>query len=187
MRSIDGGIAGFVRATLALCGIRTARFPRRMVGQKVILRWYRYADLGRWHRCMPAEILRQTDGVVSQDIPAFGAFCYWMLTTFPLAYVIQVSDYGCLREVGFVGIYDMTLGRELWVSVTIFHPRDRRRGYAQEALSLLLDSLVRHRVVSRVYADVLRTNAPSLRFFARLGFVPLQEGPTYQRLVKRLG
>jgi RimJ/RimL family protein N-acetyltransferase len=187
MRSIDGGIAGFGRAMLARCGIRTARLPRRMAGTKVSLRWYRYADLGRLRRCMPAELLRQTNGAVCHGIPGFGTFCYWMLTTFPLAYVIQLRDHGRPRDAGFVGVYDITLGHDLWVAVAIFQPRDRQQGYGQEACRLLLDSLTRHRVVSHVYADVLSTNVPSLRFFARLGFVPAREGPTYHRLVKPIG
>jgi RimJ/RimL family protein N-acetyltransferase len=170
-----------------MCGIRTAQFPRRMAGEGVVLRGYRLTDLDRLHRLVSADVLLPANGMVYEKPPTFGAFCFWMLTTFPMLYVIEDTDHGCPRVVGCVGIYDLTIGHELWLSLAIFRPADRRQGYGQQAVSLLLVGLARSRVVSNVYADVLRTNTPSLRFFVRLGFVPDRQGPDYLRLVKHIG
>jgi RimJ/RimL family protein N-acetyltransferase len=70
--------------------------------------------------------------------------------------------------------------------MAILQPADRRQGYGHRALSLQLVSLAQHKVVDAVYADVLKTNRPSQRLCACLGFVPAEEGATRLRLVKSL-
>ena len=177
----------FARTLLSLCGISMARFPRRMAGKGLILRCYRLTDLVRLHRLISADVLLQANGMVYEETPTFGAFCFWMLTTFPMLYVIQDTDHGRPRIVGCVGIYDLTIGHKLGVSLAIFRPEDRRQGYGRQTVSLLLVGLARHRVVSNVYADVLRTNTPSLQFFMRLGFMADRQGRDYIRLVKHIG
>jgi RimJ/RimL family protein N-acetyltransferase len=174
----------FVQTLLAWCGITTAKLPRRITGKSLTLREYRLTDLAQLYGLLRADVLLQANGVVYTETPTFGSFCFWILTTFPLAYVIEVMADGGPRIVGFVGLYDLTLGRRLWVSVAIFQPEDRRQGYGKQALSLLLGGLARHRVVSKVYADVLRANTPSQRLFAQLGFVPERECADRIRLVK---
>lgn len=178
----------FAQTLLSMCGIRTAKFPRRMAGKGVMLRCYRLTDVARLHRLVRADILLQANGmVVDEELPTFGAFYFWMRTTFPMLYVIEDTGYGRPRVVGCVGMYDLTIGHNLWISLAIFRPEDRRQGYGQRAVSLLLVGLARSRVCSKVYTDVLRTNTPSLQFFVRLGFVPERKGPDYIRLVKPIG
>jgi RimJ/RimL family protein N-acetyltransferase len=177
----------FAQLLLSMCGISTAMFPCRMAGKGVILRCYRLTDVARLHRLVSADVLPQANGMVYEEPPTFGAFYFWMRTTFPMLYVIEDTAHGRPRVVGCVGMYDLTIGHKLWISLAIFRPEDRRRGYGQRAVSLLLVGLARSRVFSKVYADVLRTNTPSLQFFIRLGFVPDRKGPDYIRLVKHIG
>ena len=169
----------------ALCGRRRVRVPRQMTDGVVTLRCYRYTDLPQLYPLVHPEVVWHANGMVQHETPSFTAFCLWMLTTFPLAYVIEVGEHS-RRSVGFVGIYNLTLGQHLWVSMAILQPADRRQGYGHRALSLLLANLAQHKVVDVVYADVLKTNEPSQRLCARLGFVPAGEEATRLRLVKCL-
>jgi RimJ/RimL family protein N-acetyltransferase len=145
--------------------------------------------------CLNHVMVNNTNGYEIFETPkkctnreiTFGAFCFWMLTTFPMLYVIEDMDHGRPWVIGCVGIYDLTIGHKLWLSLAIFRPADRRQGYGKQAVSLLPVCPARQRVVSNVYAAVLRTNTPSLRFFVRLGFAPDRQGPDYIRLVKHLG
>jgi RimJ/RimL family protein N-acetyltransferase len=176
----------FVQTLLGWCGITTAKLPRRITGKGLTLRGYRFTDLAQLYGLLRADILLQANGVVYEKTPTFGSFCFWILTTFPLAYVIEVMADGGPRITGFVGLYDLTLGCRLWISVAIFRPEDRRQGYGKQALALLLGDLARCRVASKVYADVLRTNTPSRRFFTQLGFIPERECGDWVQLAKTI-
>jgi RimJ/RimL family protein N-acetyltransferase len=165
-----------------LWGPPSARFPRRMTDGVVTLRSARYIDLPRLYPLVQTDVLRRANGADHQGTPSFWAFCVWMRTTFPLAYVIEHSH----RVIGVVGLSKLTLGQHLWVSMAIFQATDRHQGYGQRALALLLASLAQSQVVEAVYADVLKTNTPSRRLCAHLGFVPVGADTTRLRLVKLL-
>jgi RimJ/RimL family protein N-acetyltransferase len=174
------------RTISALCGRHSAQFPRRMTDGVVTLRCARYTDLPALYPLVQTDVLRHTNGVSSREMPSFWAFCSWVLTTFPLAYVIDVGEHGRHRVIGFVGLSKLTLGQHLWVSMAILQPADRGQGYGHRALALLLAGLAQYKAVGAVYADVLKTNLPSRRLCARLGFVPVGEETTRLRLVKTL-
>ena len=98
------------------------------------------------------------------------SFYSWLKTTFQVVYVIEDEDDAGHEILGFVGFYNMNLGQSLWLSLTIFDPRDRGRGYGTKALELVLDLLKRNGAVQTVYAEVLETNITSLCFLRKLGF-----------------
>jgi RimJ/RimL family protein N-acetyltransferase len=87
-----------------------------------------------------------------------------------VVYVIEVEEDGRCRIAGFAGLYNMQIGKSLWLSVAIFNPSDRRRGYGTRVLELLLDLLQRNGAAETVYAEVLKTNTTSLSFLRKLGF-----------------
>jgi RimJ/RimL family protein N-acetyltransferase len=97
-------------------------------------------------------------------------FYEWLKITFQVIYLIEIKENVGRRIVGFTGLYDMQIGKSLWLSLAIFNPRDRRRGYGTRALKLLLDLLQKNGAAETVYAEVLRTNTPSLSFLRKLGF-----------------
>jgi RimJ/RimL family protein N-acetyltransferase len=98
-----------------------------------------------------------------------------MITTFPIVYVVRVSESGRHRIAGFVGLYNLDIGRSLQVSLAIFHPDDRHRGYGPQALTLLLQALQSNRVVKTVGVEVLKVNVASLHFCQKLGFAVCQQ------------
>jgi RimJ/RimL family protein N-acetyltransferase len=93
-----------------------------------------------------------------------------MKSAFRVIYLIEIEENGGRRVIGFLGLYGMELGRNLSLSLTVFNPGDRRRGYGEEALTLLLNLLQKNKAAEAVYAEILKTNVPSLRLCRKLGF-----------------
>jgi hypothetical protein len=74
------------------------------------------------------------------------------------------------RIVGFIGLYKMAVGSTAWLSIAIFKPEDRGRGFGKEAIGLLLDYLQLNGIVERVLVEIFKTNELSLSFFKDSGF-----------------
>ena len=87
-----------------------------------------------------------------------------------MIYLIEIEENGGRRIIGFVGLYDMELGRNLKVSLTIFNPEDRGRGFGEKGLTLLLSLIQGNGAAEVVYAEILKSNVPSLRLCRKLGF-----------------
>ncbi len=93
-----------------------------------------------------------------------------MRRTFQLIYLIEIEENGTRRIVGFLGLYHMELGRSVTLSLTVFRPEDRRQGYGEKALALILNLLQDNGAAEVVYAEILKSNVPSLRLCRKLGF-----------------
>ena len=98
------------------------------------------------------------------------SFYKWIRSRFQVVYVIEMKENGGHRVTGFAGLYRMRIGESLWLSLTIFSPEDRSRGYGTKALELLLDLLQKNGAAETVYAEVSKTNVTSLCFLRKLGF-----------------
>ena len=133
------------------------------------LRLYRLKDLPVLHSLFTPEIFFEASGA-ELKASSLLSFYKWMKTTFQVVYVIEVEETDGRRIAGFVGLYNMKIGQSLWISLTIFSPEHRRRGYGAKALELLLDLLQKNGAAETVYAEVSKTNRTSLSFFTRLGF-----------------
>jgi len=115
------------------------------------------------------EILLETSGF-EPKVGSLLSFYRWLKATFQMVYVIEVKENGGNRVAGFAGLYNIRIGRSLWLSLTIFNPKDRKRGYGEQVLGLLLDHFQKNGAAETVYAEVLRTNVPSLCLLRKLGF-----------------
>jgi RimJ/RimL family protein N-acetyltransferase len=99
------------------------------------------------------------------------SFWKWVHTTFQLLYIIEIEKSDTRRIIGVLGIYNMQVGRELWVSLLVFDSKYCGRGYGRSALRVLLSSLQKDRTLRRVCGEVSLTNIQSLRLLQRLGFL----------------
>jgi len=115
------------------------------------------------------EIFLETSGLELKVSSLLG-FYKWLKATFQMVYVIEVEENGGRRIVGFAGLYNVKIGQSLWISFTIFNPKDRRRGYGTKALELVFNFLQKNDAAETVYAEVLKTNVRSLCFLRKLGF-----------------
>ncbi len=95
------------------------------------------------------------------------SFTKWLLVTFRVIYLMEMKK----TVFGFVGLYGMKPGERLILSIAIFNPEDRGKGYGTEALGLLLPHLGKRGLAGEVIAEVSGTNTRSLSFFKEAGFV----------------
>jgi RimJ/RimL family protein N-acetyltransferase len=152
------------------CGIKAIRFERRMVHDGVKLRPYRLSDVPVLHALFGREAFIAASGEKNKVFNSWLSLWRWMISTFQIMYIIEAEINGNHQIIGFIGLYNIIIGKSLWLSAAVFKPQDRRRGYGQAALGLLLDSLQRRRIVQMVYGEVFKTNAASLSLCKKLGF-----------------
>ncbi len=150
-------------------GAKIVCFKHRIESGPLRLRLCRLRDLRTLFPLFTAEILSEPKASGRRPRSLF-SFYRWMKNTFQVIYVIEVEENGGLRVIGFAGLYDMELGQKLRLSLAIFNPEDRGRGFGEKALTLLLRLLQENRAAEAVYAEILRKNVPSLRLCTKLGF-----------------
>ncbi len=153
-----------------LLGIKVVRFERRLEEGDLILQLCRLRDLPALASLITPEVLQEMSSVEFQSFHSLFSFFKWVITTFQVIYLIEVDENPGNRTIGFVGFYNMELGRSLRLSLTVFNPEDRRRGYGEKALKLLLNLLRENGAAEVVYAEILKSNVPSLRLCRKLGF-----------------
>ena len=152
-----------------LFGVKIVSFKRCMKTGLLRLRLCRLRDLRPLYSLFTLEIFPEGEGSKSKPASLF-SFYRWMKNTFQVIYLIEIEEKGGCRAIGFVGLYDMELGRSLRISLTIFSAEDRGRGYGEKALTLLLSILRENGAAEVVYGEILRSNVPSLHLCRKLGF-----------------
>ena len=150
-------------------GVRIATFRHRLKSEGLTLRLYRLKDLTVLSSLFTPEIFLEAGGLEFRVTSRLG-FHKWLKTTFQVVYVIEVEEKDGQRIVGFAGLYYMKIGKSSWLSLTIFDPKDRRRGYGARAVELLCRHLRENGNAESVYAEVSRTNRPALSLLGKLGF-----------------
>ena len=83
----------------------------------------------------------------------------------------------CSHEGERLGCVDLTEydGRKAFVSILIFDLHNRRKGFAENALHLMID-YAKSLDLQTLYANILPENLPSINLFGKVGFAPLESG-----------
>ncbi len=152
-----------------LVGVKFLAFERTMQGRGLMVRTCRLREIPLLVSLFEADIHMQASGL-RPGSNSLLSFVKWVKRVFSVLYVIEIREVDQSRIVGFIGIYRMKMGESLCLAIAIFKPLDRRRGYGEEALRLVVDSLRRKRVAKSVYAEVGTANQVSLGFFKKSGF-----------------
>lgn len=79
----------------------------------------------------------------------------------------------CSHEGERLGCVDLTEydGKQAFVSILIFDLGNRRKGFAENALRLMID-YAKSLDLQILYAHILPENLPSISLFEKMGFVP---------------
>jgi ribosomal protein S18 acetylase RimI-like enzyme len=155
---------------LNLIGIKIVRFKRRLEEGEVALQFCRLRDLPTFRSLITSKVFQDPASATRQASCSLFSFLKWVMKTFQVIYLIEVDRPPRRRIIGFVGLYNMELGRSLRLSLAVFNPQDRSRGYGEKALKLLLNLLQENGAAEVVYAEILKSNVPSLRLCRKLGF-----------------
>jgi RimJ/RimL family protein N-acetyltransferase len=153
-----------------MLGIKAAKVQRYLGNCSLALHLYQLKDLPLLYPFFYPGPFFSRGRRIREACRSFLPFCRWLMTTFQIVYIIKVRKTNGLRMVGFVGLYNVELGRSLRLSLEIFHPEDRRQGYGRNSLELLLNSLQANNVVEKVVVEVSKNNAPSLLLFSGASF-----------------
>ncbi len=152
-----------------LFGVKIVHFKRRIETDLLTLRLCRLRDLRTLYFLSTFEIFAEGIGPKRKPTSLF-SFYRWMKNTFQVIYLIEIEEKGGPRIAGFAGFYDMELGRSLSLSLAVFNPEDRRQGYGEKVLTLLLNLLQENGAAEVVSAEILKNNVPSLHLCRKLGF-----------------
>lgn len=129
---------------------------------EAMCRWENDASLwplGDTSRPFSRAVLREFIANASLDVFAAGQ----------LRLMIERTDLH--QAVGCVDLFGIdALHRRAGVGILIYDRADRGRGYAAEALRLLVEYAFGHLDLRQLYADIPVSNGASLRLFAAAGF-----------------
>ncbi|MDR1113411.1 MAG: GNAT family N-acetyltransferase [Bacteroidales bacterium] len=83
---------------------------------------------------------------------------------------LMIDELGSRQTVGIVDLFDIDpLNLRTSIGILIV-PEFRRKGYASEALQLIVNHVFKRLCLHQVYCNVMTDNEASLRLFARAGF-----------------
>ena len=153
-----------------LFGIKVVSFKRRLEEGGVVLQLCRWRDLPILHSLFSPEIVLEAGGIGHRAFDSLFYFWIWLKRTFRMVYIIELEEIGGWRIIGFAGLYDMKVGESLWLSLAVFDPKDRRRGYGKQAAEILFECLRKRGIAKTIFVEISRRNVASLQFFGKLNF-----------------
>jgi RimJ/RimL family protein N-acetyltransferase len=153
-----------------LLGIAVIRFERKITGERLRLRLVRMRDLFILRSTFRPDLLADVGGAALESFGSPVSLWRWFRSTFQVLYLIERKSACGHSIMGFIGLYNLDMGRRVFLSTVLFDPRHRRHGYGREAVHLLLDHLEEAGAAKEIYVEVVKNNLPSLKFFQNMGF-----------------
>jgi RimJ/RimL family protein N-acetyltransferase len=130
------------------------------------LRPFRIFDGHFIHRGFKDEIGLKANGLNRLTNSSWFSVWWWIKKTYSYAFCIELDS----RPIGFIGLYNLALGKSADISLLIFDETLRRRGYGTRSFKLFAQSLRRHFVVEKTFITVKADNLKALSFWKKLGF-----------------
>ena len=98
----------------------------------------------------------------------FSCFSAWwyLKKTFDLSLCIEIDS----RRIGFIGLYNLSLGKSAELSLSLFEKNIRHCGYGSRAFTLFAKNLKEHSVVKKIIVRVKIDNNAAISFYRALGF-----------------
>lgn len=86
-----------------------------------------------------------------------------------LRLVIELED--SKTAAGFIDLFEFDpKNKRAGIGIVIFSEKDRQKGYASEALELLIDYSFKHLDLRQLYANITEDNSASIQLFEKAGF-----------------
>ncbi len=147
-----------------------AKFQRRIESTDLALRLFRWRDLTLLFSIFGSEAFLKESGAGVKPFSSLLTFWRWLVSVFHRFYVILMYREGRSTVIGFIGLYNVRVHKSLMLSMAIFDPEYRRKGYGRRSVGMLLDYLLKNNIVERVAAEVPEADLRSLSFFRAMGF-----------------
>jgi RimJ/RimL family protein N-acetyltransferase len=91
---------------------------------------------------------------------------WWIKKTFKIVYCIECDS----KRIGFIGLYDLSLGKSAEMTLVIFDKNIRRHGYGGRAFRIFSRNLKKISLIERIIVRVKTDNSISASFWQKLGF-----------------
>jgi RimJ/RimL family protein N-acetyltransferase len=143
-----------------------ARIPYTMRNNNIRLKRLRFSDipfLGEWLKHQEISISQKFHKI---KFLSWLHVWWWITKTFALIYCIECDS----LRIGFIGLYNLKLGKSAEMTLVIFKIENRRRGYGSSAFGLLAQYLKDHHIINKIIVRTEIGNVISLTFWQKLGF-----------------
>jgi ribosomal protein S18 acetylase RimI-like enzyme len=131
------------------------------------LRLLRISDGPFILRGLNDEAILKASGLSGPIASAWFFVWWWMRKTFTPAYCIEYLS----KQIGFIGLYNLMIGKSAEMALIIFDKNNRRLGYGTQAFNICAQGLQRHSLVTEILVNVNADNHAALSFWRKLGFV----------------
>ena len=139
---------------------------RSMKDDNLKLRPLRIFDGHLIHIGLKDEIGLRTNGLSKLTDSSWFSVWWWIKKTYSYSFCIKLDS----RPIGFIGLYNLALGKSADISLVIFDETFRRQGYGTRSFKLFAQSLRRHSVMKKISITVEADNHRALSFWKKLGF-----------------
>jgi RimJ/RimL family protein N-acetyltransferase len=119
------------------------------------------------HRALKDQIGLKTSGLNGLRDPSWFSVWWWIKKTYSYSFCIELDS----RPIGFIGLYNLALGKSADISLVIFDETFRRQSYGTRSFKLFAQILRRHSVLEKIVVRVKTENHRALSFWRKLGFL----------------
>jgi len=143
-----------------------AKIPRYMEDDNLRLRPLKIFDGPFIINGLRDEDVWRANGL-SRPISSSWFSVWWYLKkTFDLTLCIEIDS----RRAGFIGLYNLSLGKFAELSLSLFEKNIRQCGYGSRAFRLLAKNLKEYSIVKKIIVRVKIDNNAAISFYRALGF-----------------
>jgi RimJ/RimL family protein N-acetyltransferase len=142
------------------------KVTRSMKDNNLRLRPLRIFDGHFIHRGLKDAIGLNTNGLSRVTDSSWFSVWWWIKKTYSYSFCIELDS----RPIGFIGLYNLILGKSANISLVIFDETFRRQGYGTRSFKLFAQSMRRHFVIKKIFITVKTDNDRALSFWKKLGF-----------------
>jgi RimJ/RimL family protein N-acetyltransferase len=142
------------------------KVTRSMKDDNLKIRPFRIFDGHLIHRGFKDESGLKTNGLSRPTDSSWFSFWWRIKKTYSYAFCIELDS----RPIGFIGLYNLALGKSADISLLIFDETLRRQGYGTRSFKLFARSLRRHSVLENIFVKVKTDNHKALSFWRKNGF-----------------
>lgn len=143
------------------------KLPGYMEDGNLRLRPLRMSDGPFMLRGFNDAAILKANGLSTPIVTSWFSVWWWMKKTFTPGYFIECDS----KLIGFIGLYNLMIGKSAEMSLIIFDKDARRLGYGTRAFNICTQSMQRHSVAKEILIHVKADNHSALSFWSKLGFV----------------
>ena len=159
-----------------------SRILRHIEYAQIGLRQLRFSDIPFLCDGLRDKEILATNGLSKQISLSWLSVWWWIKKTFTLIYCINCDS----KRIGFIGLYNLKLGKSSEMTLVIFDKDMRRVGYGSKAFNIFAQNLKKHSIAEKIIVKVRIDNNISISFWQKLGFKELNKINGIQTMYKNL-